>query len=213
DRAGLVRSQLRALLGAAPGKELRIMFPMVATAAEFDAARALLEKELTHLRRHKHLLPATIQVGAMVEVPSLLFALDDILPRTDFLSVGSNDLVQFMFAADRSNPRVSSRFDPISAPVLRALKAIIDKARAYNKPVALCGELASRPLEAMVLIAAGFRTLSLSPAAIGAVKAMILELDAGKAAEALDPLLGDKAGKLSIREKMSDFAAKAGIPV
>src|ERR1700681_3130420 len=116
DRPALLRSQLRALLQSASGRELRIMFPMVATVGEFDQARALLEKELTHLRRHNHALPETIQVGAMIDVPSLLFALDDILPRVDFLSVGSNDLVQFLFAADRSNARGSGRFDPISAP-------------------------------------------------------------------------------------------------
>ena len=213
DRPALLRSQLRALLEAAPGRNLRIMFPMVATVAEFDEARAFLEKELTHLRRHKHKLPETIQVGAMVEVPSLLFALDDILPRVDFLSVGSNDLVQFLFAADRSNARVSGRFDPISAPVLRALKQIIEKGRAHNKSIALCGELASRPLEALALIAIGFRTLSLSPAAIGPVKAMILELDVGKAAKVLAPLLEERSGKASVREKLGAFAANAGIPV
>jgi len=213
DRPALLRSQLRALLEAASGRELRVMFPMVAAVGEFDQARALLEKELTHLRRHNHDLPEIIQVGAMVEVPSLLFALDDILPRVDFLSVGSNDLVQFLFAADRSNARVSNRFDPISAPVLRALQQIIEKGRAHNKPIALCGELASRPLEALALIAAGFRTLSLSPAAIGPVKAMILELDVGKAAAVLDPLLTHKSGKASVRERLSAFAASAGIPV
>jgi phosphotransferase system enzyme I (PtsP) len=213
DRPALLRSQLRALLEASAGRELRVMFPMVAAVGEFDEARALLEKELTHLRRHKHDLPEVIQVGAMVEVPSLLFALDDILPRVDFLSVGSNDLVQFLFAADRSNAHVSNRFDPISAPVLRALKQIIEKGREYNKPIALCGELASRPLEALALIAAGYRTLSLSPAAIGPVKAMILELDVGKAAAVLEPLLAHKSGKASIRERLSAFAASAGIPV
>ena len=213
DRPALLRSQLRALLEAASGRELRVMFPMVAAVAEFDEARALLEKELTHLRRHNHDLPETVQVGAMVEVPSLLFALDDILPRVDFISVGSNDLVQFLFAADRSNARVAGRFDPISAPVLRALKQIIEKGRAHNKPIALCGELASRPLEALTLIAMGFRTLSLSPAAIGPVKAMILELDVGKAAAVLDPLLAHKGDKGSIRERLSAFAASAGIPI
>src|ERR1700687_963889 len=209
----LFRSPWRALLQSAAGRELRIMFPMVATVGEFDQARALLEKELTHLRRHNHALPETIQVGAMIEVPSLLFALHDILPRVDFLSVGSNDLVQFLFAADRSNARVSGRFDPISAPVMRALKQILEKGRAHNKPIALCRELASRPLEALALIAAGFRTLSLSPAAIGPVKAMILELAVGKAAAVLDPLLTQKSGKASIRERLSAFAASAGIPV
>jgi phosphotransferase system enzyme I (PtsP) len=100
------------------------MFPMISAVSEFDQARELLEKELTHLRRHRHDLPETIRIGAMVEVPSLLFALDEILDRVDFLSVGSNDLVQFLFAADRSNAQVAGRFDPISAPVLRALKGL-----------------------------------------------------------------------------------------
>ena len=99
------------------------MFPMIATVEEFDEAKALVERELTHLRRHGHKLPERVEIGAMVEVPSLLFQLDELLERVDFLSVGSNDLVQFLFAADRGNARVADRFDPISAPVLRALKA------------------------------------------------------------------------------------------
>jgi phosphotransferase system enzyme I (PtsP) len=211
DRPGLLRTQFRALLQAAAGYDLRIMFPMIANVAEFDQAKSLLERELTHLRRHRRELPNTISVGAMVEVPSLLFALDEILERVDFLSVGSNDLVQFMFAADRGNAHVAGRFDAISAPVLRALRQIVEMGKRHNKPVALCGELASKPLEAMALIALGFRTLSLSPSAIGPVKAMILSLDAKAAAEFLDPLLADQSGKLQIREKLTEFAAKRGI--
>src|SRR5258708_3084670 len=145
----------------------------------------------------------------MIEVPSLLFALDDILPRVDFLSVGSNDLVQFLFAADRSNARVAGRFDPISAPVMRALKQILEKGRAHNKPIALCGELASRPLEALALIAAGFRTLSLSPAAIGPVKAMILELDVGQAAPGLAPLLTHTSRNASTPPPLPPLPASA----
>ena len=98
------------------------MFPMVATVEEFDEAKALVERELTHLRRHGHKLPERVEVGTMVEVPSLLYQLDELLERVDFLSVGSNDLVQFFYAADRGNTRVAERFDPISAPILRALK-------------------------------------------------------------------------------------------
>jgi phosphotransferase system enzyme I (PtsP) len=211
DRPGLLRTQFRALLQAAAGRELRIMFPMIANAAEFDQAKVLLERELTHLRRHRRDLPETIQVGAMVEVPSLLFALDEILERVDFLSVGSNDLVQFLFAADRGNARVAGRFDPISAPVLRALKQIVDAGKSHNKPVALCGELASKPLEALALIAIGFRRLSLSPSAMGPVKAMILSADARAAAKFIEPLLADTRGKLQIREKLTDFAEKSGI--
>ena len=130
DRPGLLRSQIRALLRAAGGRELKVMFPMVATVEEFDEAKSLVERELTHLRRHGHKLPERVEVGTMVEVPSLLYQLDELLARVDFLSVGSNDLVQFFYAADRGNSRVADRFDAISAPVLRALKAIADKGRS-----------------------------------------------------------------------------------
>ncbi len=210
DRPGLLRAQVRALLRAAAGRELRIMFPMVAVVSEFDNARALVERELTHLRRHGHRLPNQVMVGAMLEVPSLLFALDDILERADFLSVGSNDLVQFLFAADRGNAQVANRFDPLSPPGLRVLKMIADTCKKHGKPFTLCGELAAKPLEAMALIALGFRSLSLSPAMIGPVKAMVLALDAGAAEKAIVPLLN---GGASGREKLRAFAAEAGIPV
>src|SRR6202521_6444696 len=112
---------MRALLKAAAGRELRVMSPMVAAVEEFDAAKATVERELTHLRRHGHMLPERVHVGAMVEVPSLLFQLDELFARVDFLSVGSNDLFQFLYAADRNNSKVADRFDPISTPALRAL--------------------------------------------------------------------------------------------
>ena len=117
----------------------------------------------------------------MVEVPSLLLQLDELLPRVDFLSVGSNDLLQFLYAVDRGNARVADRFDTISAPMLRALRDIADKGRLYKKPVTLCGEMASKPIGALALVALGYRSLSLTPSAVGPVKAMLLDLDAGKA--------------------------------
>ena len=138
----------------------------------------------------------------MVEVPSLLFQLDELIPRVDFLSVGSNDLVQFLYAVDRGNTRVADRFDPISAPVLRALKTIVDHGRAAGKPVTLCGELASKPIGALALVALGFRALSLTPSALGAVKAMLLELDAEKAAAVLRPLIEAPSAGVSIRERL-----------
>src|SRR5258707_698136 len=189
DRPGLMRSQIRALLQAAAGRELKVMFPMIATCAEFDEAKELIERELTALRRRRHKLPDRVEVGAMVEVPSLLFQLDSLIPRVDFLSVGSNDLVQFLFAADRGNKRVADRFDPLSPPVLRALMMIVDKAKAGGKPVALCGELASKPIGALALIGIGFRAMSLTPSALGAVKAMLIDLDAAKAEALLRPLI------------------------
>ena len=211
DRPGLLRSQIRALLRAAGGRELRVMFPMIATVEEFDEAKSLVERELTHLRRHSHKLPERVEVGTMLEVPSLLYQLDELLRRVDFLSVGSNDLVQFFYAADRGNARVADRFDAISAPMLRALKAIADQGRAHAKPVTLCGELASKPIGALALVAIGYRSLSLSPSAVGPVKAMLLDLNARKAAALIQPLIDCAAGSVPIRERLKAFATEEGL--
>src|SRR5690348_5798451 len=180
DRPGLLRSQVRALLRAAGGRGLRLMFPMIAVVDEFDRAKSLVEVELTHLRRHGHELPERVEIGTMVEVPALLFQLDELLDRVDFLSVGSNDLMQFLYAADRGNVRVSERFDPLSMPVMRVLKDIVERAEKHGKPVGLCGELASKPIGALALAILGYRSLSLSPSSVGPVKAMLLELDCSK---------------------------------
>jgi phosphotransferase system enzyme I (PtsP) len=213
DRPGLLRTQLRALLRAAGSRALKIMFPMVSTVAEFEQARELVERELTHLRRHGHKLPDEVQVGSMVEVPSLLYQLDELLEHADFLSVGSNDLVQFLYAIDRGNPRVAGRFDALSAPVLRALKHIVDKGRAHNKPVTLCGELASQPIGAIALVAIGYRSLSLTASAMGPVKAALLDLDCRKTAEFLCPLIEKPGGGQSIRARLEEFAAKQGLQI
>jgi phosphotransferase system, enzyme I, PtsP len=213
DRPALLRTQLRALLRAAGGRVLKIMFPMIATVAEFNQARELVELELTHLRRHGHKLPDQVEVGSMVEVPSLLYQLDELLEHADFLSVGSNDLVQFLYAVDRGNPRVSGRFDPLSAPVLRALKDIADKAHEYGKPATVCGELASQPIGALALTAVGYRSLSLTPSAVGPVKAMLLDVDSRKAAAFLCPLIDKPSGSTSIRAELEKFAAEAGLQI
>ena len=211
DRPALLRTQLRALLRAAGGRALKIMFPMIATVGEFDQAKELVERELTHLRRHGHKLPAQVEVGSMVEVPSLLYQLDELLEHADFLSVGSNDLVQFLYAVDRGNPRVSGRFDPLSAPVLRALKYIADKGRAHGKPVTLCGELASQPISALALVAIGYRALSVTPSAVGPVKAMLLDLDCRKTAAFLCSLVEKSSGGVQIRAQLEKFAADHGL--
>jgi len=213
DRPALLRTQLRALLRAAGGRALKIMFPMIATVSEFDQAKELVDRELTHLRRHGHKLPDEVEVGSMVEVPSLLYQLDELLEHVDFLSVGSNDLVQFLYAVDRGNPRVSGRFDPLSAPVLRALKDIADKCREYSKPVTLCGELASQPIGALALAAIGYRSLSLAPSAVGPVKAMLLEVDCRKAAAFLCPLIGKRSGGTPIRAELEKYAANSGLQI
>ena len=149
----------------------------------------------------------------MVEVPSLLYQLDELLERADFLSVGSNDLVQFLYAVDRGNPLVSGRFDPLSAPVLRALKDIAEKGRRYGKPVTLCGELASQPIGALALAAVGYRSLSLTPSAMGPVKAMLLDLDCGNAAAFLCPLIEKSTGSGSIRSQLEKYAARESLPI
>jgi phosphotransferase system, enzyme I, PtsP len=211
DRPGLLRSQVRALLRAAAGRELKLMFPMVAAVHEFDEGKMLVERELTHLRRHGHRLPDRVEIGTMVEVPALLYQLDELLERVDFLSVGSNDLMQFLYAVDRGNARVADRFDTLSRPVLAALKSIADKGRAYGKPVTLCGELASKPIGALALVALGYRSLSLSPSAIGPVKALLLETNARKAADMLYPLIEKPVPGASIRERLTQFAEAEGL--
>jgi phosphotransferase system, enzyme I, PtsP len=211
DRPGLLRSQIRALLRAAGGRGLKVMFPMIATVEEFDGAKALVERELTHLRRHGHKLPERVEIGTMVEVPSLLYQLDELLERVDFLSVGSNDLVQFFYAADRGNARVADRFDPLSAPILRAFRCITEKGASHGKPVTLCGELASKPIGALALTAIGFRSLSLSPSAVGPVTAMLLDLDVRKVTALLGPLIDSPAGSVPIRERLQKFAAEENL--
>ena len=211
DRPGLMRAQLRALVRASAGRELRLMFPMVANVAEFRAAKAMLEHEVEFVRSRGRDGPRTIRLGAMLELPSILFELDRLLAEADFASVGSNDLMQFLFAADRENPRVADRFDPLSVPALRALKTILDAGRRAGKPIALCGELGARPLEAMALIGLGFATLSISPSAFGPIKSMILSLEADAvSAEVAEFLAAPDAD--SLRPRLEWFARARGIP-
>jgi len=213
DRPGLLRSQLRALLRAGGGRDMRIMFPMIASAAEFDAAKALVGRELAHLRLHGYAAPADVKLGAMVEVPALLWELDELARRVDFLSVGTNDLMQYLFAVDRDNKRVSGRFDPLAPPMLRALKSIADAGRARNVPVTLCGELGGKPLTALALLAIGFRHLSMSPSSLGPVKAMLLSLDVADATAHVDRLISRSDGAASIRSDLAAYAERHQLPV
>jgi phosphotransferase system enzyme I (PtsP) len=213
DRPGLLRSQLRALLRAGAGRQLRIMFPMITMVSEFDAAKKLVEHEIAHLSLHKYEMPADLKLGVMVEVPALLWQLDELLARVDFISVGSNDLVQYLTAADRDNRRVSERFDVLSAPVLRALQSIAQKGAAAGKSVTLCGEIGGRALEAMALIGIGYRGLSMSPASIGPVKAAILAMDAGEICEIVAELIAQQDGAPSLRDKLRAYAEAKGVPL
>jgi phosphotransferase system enzyme I (PtsP) len=213
DRPGLLRSQLRSLLKAGAGHELRIMFPMITEVSEFERAQAMVEKEKAFLKRHGYKMPDTVKLGVMIEVPSLLFQLDELFSVVHFASVGSNDLMQFAFASDRGNTRLSGRYDPMSKPFLRALKQIADKAREYHVPLTLCGEIAGRPLEAMALLAIGFRSISMSPSSIGPVKSMVLDLDVGRLRARLLPRLEPGTGNADLRSFLKAYADEQGLPV
>ena len=211
DRPGLLRLQLRALLTAAAGRELRVMFPMIATVDEFRAARELVDVECAWARRRGRALPALLRVGAMIECPSLLWHLDALLPLTDFVSVGTNDLFQYMFAADRTNPLVSDRYDPLSPPALRALAEIQKRCADTGTPVSVCGEMAGRPLEAFALLTLGFTRLSAPAGGVGPVKRMILSADLGAARRGMANLLGSSAG--SIRGELEALARKLNVTI
>ncbi|KXG85312.1 phosphoenolpyruvate--protein phosphotransferase [Agrobacterium bohemicum] len=213
DRPGLMRTQLRSLLRAASGAELRVMLPMITEVSEIRAARELLQKEVQHLSKFGHSLPRKLQFGAMLEVPSLMWQLDELMQEVDFVSVGSNDLFQFTMAVDRGNARVSDRFDNLGKPFLRILRDIVRAGIRNNTKVTLCGEMASKPLSAMALIGLGFRSVSMSPTAIGPVKAMLLGLDVATLSEALEAALDDQKSVESPRQLLLRFAAAHSIPI
>ena len=213
DRPRLLRHQLRSLLQAAAAydDELHIMFPMIANVSEFLLAKNLLEEEKQFLTNDGSAIPQKIFVGTMLEVPGLLFQLDTLLTHVNFLSIGSNDLIQFLFAADRGNPEMSKRYDPLAPGVLKLLRDVVKKCNATNVSVSLCGEMAGRPLDAMVLIALGFRRLSMSPVAVGPVKLMLRSMQVNKVSKYVETLfyLTDH----SVRQRLKNFAQDHGITI
>ncbi len=211
DRPALLRLQLRALIWAARGRPLRIMFPLVASVDEFRAARAFVDAELAWAQRRGRPAPSRLDVGAMIEAPSLLWHLDALLPMTDFVSIGTNDLMQYLFAADRGNPRVADRYDPLSPPALRALQQIQRACAETGTPVSVCGEMAGRPLEAFALVALGFDRLSMPPTGIGPVKQMVLSVDREAAQRGVMTLLKGASG--SVRNEIETLARKLYVAV
>jgi phosphotransferase system enzyme I (PtsP) len=173
DKPGVLRMQVQALIRAASGRPLTVMFPFVANPSEFRRARAEIDKALDREAILGHPLPATLEVGAMLETPSLAFAPDGFLKEVDFLSVGGNDLKQFFFAADRENERVRRRYDTLDTGFLQFLRGIARRCEEAGTPVSFCGEDAGRPVEAVALAALGFRMLSMRPASIGPVKHLL----------------------------------------
>ncbi len=209
DHPSLLRQQLRALLLAAAGRPLSVMFPMIAEVAEFDGARRLLDLELKRLAGQGVEPPSRLRVGTMIEVPSLLWQLPALLPKVDFLSVGSNDLTQYLFAADRGNPRTSTRYDPLSPAMLCVMRRLVDECGKHKVSLSLCGEMAGRPLDAMALIGVGFRTLSMSPPSVGPVKTMLRSLEVASLRQYMSGLyLG---ADHSLRDKLKSFAKDHGV--
>jgi phosphotransferase system enzyme I (PtsP) len=206
ERSALMKAQARALVEASGGKVLRVMFPMISEPWEFDEARALFEEQIDWARKSHRKLPSRVEFGAMLEVPALAEVLDLLLPKIDFLSIGTNDLTQFLFAADRADPRLAERYDWLSPAILRFLRRVSREARDAGVPVRVCGEMGGRPLEAMALIGLGIEQFSITPAAIGPIKAMVLSLDAGRIRTRVEQLL-DKP-PANMRKALSDWARR-----
>lgn len=213
DRPAMLNQQLRALIRAAVETDavLNVMFPMVTEVPEFIEARDILFKELEREKKKGKATPKDVRAGVMIEVPGIVFQLPQLLKEADFVSIGSNDLVQFMFAADRGNARVAERYDALSPAVLAMLQNVAAQCAASGKPVSLCGEMAGRPLEALALAAIGFRSLSMSPPSVGPVKAALRQVDLKEMAEYLATLIFEP--KRSVRKKLRAFAQDHGVEI
>lgn len=211
DRPGLTRYQLRALIHAASGRALKVLFPMVAEVGELAAARAMLEQELAHAARHGHVPPSSVEAGMMLETPAVAFSPDACLEIADFVAVGANDLMQYFFAADRQNPRVADRYEVVSPAPLALLKSVREACARHDRPVSVCGEIAGRPLEACVLAALGFRRLSMAASAVGPVKRALRRLDAGRLGTWLASEMEGSGGP-SLRQRLLEAGENAGLP-
>lgn len=213
DRPGLMRYQLRALVAAGAGQHLRVMFPMVTTVEEMIAARALFDREIERAKKLGQEMPSKVEVGVMLETPALAWQINAVCDVADFVSVGANDLMQFFFAADRDNARVSDRYDPLSPAALSILNFIADGCRINDTPVSVCGEIAGRPLEACSLIALGFHSLSMPVTGIGPVKSAVMALDADALREVILPNIKVTTRLSSLRDLVREFCIDTGVPV
>ncbi|WP_334127943.1 phosphoenolpyruvate--protein phosphotransferase [Sneathiella sp.] len=209
DRPALLRSQLRALVRAAAGRDLSIMFPMIAQVSEFVEAKAILKKELEKAERRPNGPPKSVRVGAMIEVPAIVWQLPHLLTEADFISVGSNDLMQFFFAVDRGNPAVAERYDTLNPTLLLLLRTIAEHCEVMGKPFSVCGDIASRPLEAMALLGLGYRNFSMSAEALGRVKEMALSADISRLESFVRGLCHSRDH--SVRDQLRAYAKDHGI--
>jgi phosphotransferase system enzyme I (PtsP) len=204
EREGLMKAQARALIEAAAGRSLYVMFPMVSEVWEFDAARAVFEEQISFLRSKKKVMPERVEYGAMLEVPALAEMLDLLLPKLSFLSVGTNDLTQFLFAADRANPRLAERYDWLSLPIFRFLRRVVQGTVGSNVDLGVCGEMGGRRLEALALLGIGFRRLSITPAAVGPIKELVRKIDLAELRMAVDGWLLEP--QVDLRRSLAEWA-------
>jgi phosphotransferase system enzyme I (PtsP) len=211
DQPAILRQQLRALLRASADGDLRVMFPMVATVDEFRRARDMLEHERDAALAAAETLPRNVHVGAMLEVPALLWQLPELLAQVDFLSVGTNDLVQFLFASDRGNAKISKRYGILTPAVITLMRNLVQACEDAGVPLAVCGEAAGQPLEAMALIGLGVRNLSMAPRRLGPVKLMCRSLAAAPLGGYLDTLCD--TAKASLRDDLLAFAKDHGVEI
>ena len=209
ERDGLLKAQARSLLEAAVGRTLNVMFPMVAEPWEFDAAKAVFDGQLAFMRRHKKRVPEAIRYGVMLEVPALAEQLDLLAPKIQFLSIGTNDLTQFLFAADRANPKLAERYDWLSPAILRFVRRIVRKLEGQGVDVTVCGEMGGRQLEALALMGVGIERLSITPASVGPIKAMVGKLEVAAIREAMEGWL--TAPPQDLRQVLSEWAAERGL--
>jgi phosphotransferase system enzyme I (PtsP) len=209
ERDGLLKVQARALLEAGAGRTLNVMFPMVSEPWEFDAAKEVFDGQLAFLKSRKKQLPEAIRYGAMLEVPALAEQLDVLAPKLSFLSIGTNDLTQFLFAADRSNPKLAARYDWLSPSILRFIRRIIAGVDGHNIEITVCGEMGGRQLEALALLGAGIRRLSITPAAVGPIKELVRKVDLAEIGAAMDGWLAYQP--LNLRAELEAWACEHGI--
>ncbi len=203
DKKGVMRMQLQALLARRRWRPLTVMFPFIAQTEEFREARALLLGVVESEKRLGHAVPFKLEIGAMVETPSMAFAPRQFFEECDFISIGGNDLKQFFFAADRENERVRRRYDTLNVSFLSIIKQIVDRCEAANTPVSFCGEDAGRPIEAICFAALGLRSLSMRPASIGPVKHLIRRVNLTDLREVMDN--ASASGAQSVRPAVMDY--------
>ena len=209
ERDGLLKVQARALLEAAGGRTLNVMFPMVSEPWEFDAAKAVFEGQLAFLKSRKKVLPDAIRYGAMLEVPALAEQLDVLAPKLSFLSIGTNDLTQFLFAADRSNPKLAERYDWLSPSILRFIRRVVRSLDGHAVDLTVCGEMGGRQLEALALMGVGIRRLSITPAAVGPIKELVRKIAMTEIEAAMEGWLANPPANL--RAALEDWACQHGV--